>query len=160
MPSADADLRPYRLGVGILLLNRKSNVFVGQRIDTRTEAWQLPQGGIDKGEEPHDAAFRELEEEIGTAKAEIIAESRDWLSYDLPGDLAAKVWKGRYRGQKQKWFAMRFLGKDKDIDVETKHPEFSTWKWAALPDLPELIVPFKRDLYRQVVEEFRDLVGD
>jgi len=107
MPSADADLRPYRLGVGILLLNRKSNVFVGQRIDTRTEAWQLPQGGIDKGEEPHDAAFRELEEEIGTAKAEIIAESRDWLSYDLPGDLAAKVWKGRYRGQKQKWFAMK-----------------------------------------------------
>jgi len=158
MPKADPDPRPYRKGVGILLLNTRNEVFVGQRIDTRTEAWQLPQGGIDKGEKPSDAAFRELEEETGTAKAEIIAVSRGWLTYDLPADLAAKVWKGRYRGQKQRWFAMRFLGKDKDIDIGTEHPEFSAWKWAVLQDLPKLIVPFKRELYRQVVAEFRDLI--
>lgn len=152
-----ADL-PYRPNVGLMLLNRRTGqVFVACRLDT-PGAWQMPQGGIDEGETPREAALRELEEEIGTAKAEIIAESAQWLTYDLPADLVGKVWKGRYRGQKQKWFLLRFLGKDKDIDIQTKHPEFSCWKWVDIEELPKLIVPFKRPIYEALVEEFRPLV--
>ncbi len=153
------DLSLYRPNVGLMLLNKKGLVFVAQRRDTKGEAWQMPQGGIDEGEDPRVAALRELEEEIGTANAEIIAESRDWYCYDLPPDLQKSMWGGRYLGQRQKWFALRFLGKDSDIDIETKHPEFSAWKWAKLTDLPDLIVPFKRALYRDVCAEFAHLTG-
>lgn len=148
---------PYRLGVGIVLFNRDGRVFVGRRIDQTAEAWQLPQGGIDPGEAPAHAALRELKEEIGTDRAEIVGESRDWLVYDLPDELVGKVWRGRYRGQKQKWYAARFLGDDGDINLATAHPEFDAWKWAPIDALPDLIVPFKRELYRRIVAEFRHL---
>jgi putative (di)nucleoside polyphosphate hydrolase len=154
----DLTARPYRPGVGMMLLNPDGLVFVGRRIDQTAEAWQMPQGGIDPGEDPRATAMRELAEEVGTDKAEIIAESRDWLLYDLPPELADSVWKGRYRGQKQKWFAMRFLGQDSDIDLATAHPEFEAWRWLPADRLSDLIVPFKRALYQQVVAEFRHLL--
>ncbi len=144
---------PYRQGVGIMLLNRQGRVFVAQRIDMPSAAWQMPQGGIDKGESPLEAAWRELKEETGTDKAEVIGESRDWYVYDLPVDLAPKLWRGRFRGQTQKWFVFRFLGSDKDIDIATENPEFSDWKWADMAELPDLIVPFKRTLYSRLIEE-------
>ena len=151
--------RPYRPCVGVMLLNRDNLVFAAQRIDQEVEAWQMPQGGIDEGEEPLEAAFRELEEEIGTANAELLAESRDWLAYDLPRELADKVWRGRFRGQTQKWFALRFLGEDGEIDLNSAHPEFSVWRWVPMRELPAIIVPFKRDNYERVVAEFRHLAG-
>ena len=145
----------YRPGVGIMLLNRRGEVFVARRIDMPgIPAWQMPQGGIDAGETPREAAFRELEEEIGTASAEILAESRSWLYYDLPPELAAGIWGGRYRGQRQKWFAMRFIGSDGEINLATEHPEFDEWRWVPPSQLPELIVPFKRQLYTDVLTEF------
>lgn len=148
----------YRLGVGVVLLNADGLVFVAKRIDTPGDAWQMPQGGIDADEDPREAVMRELDEEIGTNNAEIIAETEDWLTYDLPKDVRKKVWKGRYRGQKQKWYAMRYLGQDSDIDLNThKHPEFSQWRWAEMHTLPDLIVPFKRDLYLDIVDAFIDL---
>ena len=153
---------PYRPCVGLLLLNGEGKVFVGRRIDTAKEGdniWQMPQGGIDDGETPAEAALRELAEEIGTDKAEIVAESRHWLRYDLPPQLVGKVWTGRYRGQEQRWFALRFLGKDADIDLATAHPEFDAWRWVDLDDVPALVIPFKRDTYRAVVEEFKALLG-
>jgi putative (di)nucleoside polyphosphate hydrolase len=153
---------PYRPCVGMLLLNAEGQVFVGRRSDTAKEGdniWQMPQGGIDEGETPAAAALRELREEVGTDKAEIVAESRSWLHYDLPGHLVGKVWKGRYRGQKQRWFALRFLGQDSDIDIATEHPEFDAWRWVELDDVPGLVIPFKRDTYRAVVSEFRELLG-
>jgi putative (di)nucleoside polyphosphate hydrolase len=163
-PTASRRLTPeeierldYRLGVGIMLLNPKKEVFVAQRRDMKTEAWQMPQGGIDKGEDPLDTAFREMEEEIGTAKADLLAESPGWVTYDLPADLIPKLWKGRYRGQKQKWYAMSFTGKDSDINLDTKHPEFSEWRWVEHRRLPELIVPFKRELYLKVLKTFETL---
>lgn len=148
----------YRRGVGVMLFNPAGLVFVAKRKDTAGEsageAWQMPQGGIDQGEEPRAAALRELEEEIGTANAEIVAETRNWLIYDLPNDLVGKVWGGRYRGQAQKWFAARFLGADAEIDLAKHHaPEFSEWKWAPLEALPETIVGFKRALYTALVAE-------
>lgn len=148
----------YRRGVGIMLFNRAGLVFVAQRIDTDIDAWQMPQGGIDDGEAPAAAALRELEEETGTDRAEIVAESKGWFTYDLPADLRARVWGGKYRGQTQKWFAMRFTGTDADIDLDTAHPEFSAWKWAKPAALPDLIVPFKRDLYRELVAEFKPVL--
>jgi len=149
---------PYRLGVGVVLLNADGLVFVAKRIDTPGDAWQMPQGGIDADEDPREAVMRELDEEIGTNNAEIIAETEHWLTYDLPKEVRKKVWKGRYRGQKQKWYAMRYLGQDADIDLNThKHPEFSEWQWAEMQKLPDLIVPFKRDLYLDIVDAFTDL---
>jgi putative (di)nucleoside polyphosphate hydrolase len=146
----------YRHAVGIMLLNRDGEVFVGRRIDMPSAAaWQMPQGGIDPGETPRQAALRELKEEIGTDRAEILAESRGWLRYDLPGELAGAIWGGHYRGQKQKWFAMRFTGRDSDIDLATEHPEFDCWQWVAPHRVPELIVPFKRQLYLDILDEFR-----
>lgn len=137
-----------------MLLNPAGRVFVAKRLDMVTEAWQMPQGGIDRGEDPRAAALRELKEETGTDKAEILAESRHWLSYDLPDELIGKIWKGRYAGQRQKWFAMRFTGQDSDIDIDTDEPEFSAWQWTDRNKLPELIVPFKRQLYIDVLREF------
>ena len=153
---------PYRPCVGIMLLNAENRVFVAKRIDARVDnpkAWQMPQGGIDKGEEAAAAALRELHEEIGTDKAEVIAESRDWLRYDFPPQLVDKVRGGRSRGQEQKWFAMRFLGHDSDIDLETEHPEFSEWRWENFERLPELTIAFKRDTYEAVLREFAHLVA-
>ncbi len=149
----------YRPGVGVVLLNRQGRVFVARRIDTPGDAWQMPQGGIDPGETPIAAAFRELEEETGTGKAELLAESEGWRSYDLPSEIAGRMWGGEYTGQTQKWFALRFVGKDSDIRLDTHdRPEFSDWKWAELEELPSLIVPFKRQLYAEIVAEFAETV--
>lgn len=147
---------PYRPGVGVMLLNDRGQVFVGQRLDSTLEAWQMPQGGIDAGEDPRAAAYRELEEETGVpaALAVIVAESDGWLDYDLPEDLIGKLWKGKYRGQRQKWFAMRFKGTDADVKLDAHQAEFRAWKWAEPAELPALIVPFKRDLYTKVLDAF------
>jgi putative (di)nucleoside polyphosphate hydrolase len=156
---AAARAQGYRPGVGVMLLDRQGRVFVGRRIDTPGENWQMPQGGIDKGESPRRAALRELREEVGTDRAEILAETKVWLSYDVPRPIAARLWRGRYRGQRQKWFAMRFTGSDGDIDLKTHHPEFDAWKWVAPAELPDLIVPFKRQLYRDLLREFAGVIG-
>jgi len=148
---------PYRPCVGVMLLNREGLVFVGKRIDQTMEGWQMPQGGIDGNETPLEAANRELEEEIGTRKVEFLREHPDWLSYDLPPHLLGVALHGRYRGQRQKWMAMRFKGEDSDINIKTEHPEFAHWKWLAIEALPRLIVPFKRDTYARVIAQFRDL---
>jgi len=142
---------PYRPCVGIMLFNRDGKVFVGKRIDQTVEGWQMPQGGIDKGESPKQAALRELQEEVGTDKAEIIAVMEDWVTYDLPEHLIGVAFHGKYRGQKQKWFALRFMGEDGDIDLTSHEPEFSAFKWVDLKTLPSLIVPFKRDTYKAVI---------
>ena len=147
----------YRPNVGILLLSKKNRLFVARRIDTPGEAWQMPQGGIDKGEEPRQAALRELEEEAGTDKAKIIGEMEEWVTYDLPEHLIGVAFHGKYKGQKQKWFALRFTGSDADIDLTAHEPEFSTFQWVSLEALPGLIVPFKRGTYKQVVAAFRSL---
>jgi len=156
MSLRESDLALYRPAVGIMLLNRVGKIFVGRRIDMPVgmAAWQMPQGGIDPGETPREAALRELKEETGTAKALILGESRGWLHYDLPAEIAGGMWGGRYRGQRQKWFAMRFTGEDRDINLATEHPEFDAWEWVEPERLPELIVPFKRQLYRDVLAEF------
>jgi putative (di)nucleoside polyphosphate hydrolase len=150
---------PYRPCVGLMLLNRQGQVFVGKRIDQTVEGWQMPQGGIDAGEEPRTAALRELKEETGTAKAEIIGEMDDWVTYDLPQHLIGIAFHGRYRGQRQKWFALRFLGEDRDIDLLSHEPEFAEWKWVDMDHLSDLIVPFKRDTYAAVIAAFRGLAA-
>lgn len=162
MTNDPADALPYRKAVGIVLFSRAGQVFVGRRIVRRrikdNAGWQMPQGAIDGAETPREAVLRELAEETGTAKAEIIAESAQWLSYDLPPDRMGRSWGGRFRGQTQKWFALRFTGSDMDFNLEaTRKPEFSDWKWVAIDDLLLLIVDFKRDVYKAVVEEFRHL---
>lgn len=150
--------RPYRPCVGIMLINRNGAVFSGQRVDNRAEAWQMPQGGIDEGEDVQTACFREMMEEIGTDKAEILRLHPDWLDYDIPVGLANSLWSGAYRGQTQKWVALRFTGEDADINIQTAHPEFISWQWL-LPDaLVERAVPFKRDVYTNVMAEFKDLL--
>ncbi len=151
---------PYRPCVGIALFNPRGEVFVAQRLDNPGPAWQMPQGGIDEGEDPQRAALREMHEEIGTDKATLLAESRGWLHYDLPADLVPKLWKGRFRGQRQKWFAFRFDGTDRDINIDTAQPEFSAWRWVPFDQVPDLIVPFKRHLYQDIVAEFRHLTRD
>lgn len=147
---------PYRPCVGIMLVNTRGHVFVGQRLDRDTDAWQMPQGGVDKGEKTLDAAVRELWEETGVTENLITveAESRELIPYDLPIALVPNVWKGRYRGQEQKWFLMRFHGSNDQINIAKEHPEFSAWKWLPKDELVANIVPFKREVYTQVLAEF------
>lgn len=149
---------PYRPCVGVMLVNRQSEVFVGQRIDSRVSAWQMPQGGIEKGEDPREAALRELWEETGVRaeRVTVVSETDHWLPYELPFDLVPKLWKGRFRGQEQKWFLMRFHGSDHDVNIQTEHPEFSKWRWLPAADLVDNIVPFKRDVYTAVLDAFAD----
>lgn len=151
---------PYRPCVGVMLTNAEGHVFVGQRIDNETAAWQMPQGGVDPGEATRDAALRELWEETGVTadKVRIEAETADWIPYELPHDLVPRLWKGRYRGQEQKWFLLRFLGTDSDVNIVTDHPEFSEWRWLPPQDLEANIVPFKRKVYARVLAEFGPLL--
>ena len=151
---------PYRPCVGVVLIGPDGRIFGGQRIDSPGPAWQMPQGGIDEGEAPAEAALRELHEETGVAPAlaEILAESRGWHDYDLPLDLVPRLWGGRFRGQRQKWFALRFLGRDADIDIARPHPEFSRWGWFAPEALVDSAVVFKRDIYRRIFDEFAPLL--
>jgi putative (di)nucleoside polyphosphate hydrolase len=154
----DPDSLPYRPCAGVMLLNRKGKVFVGQRIDTTVEAWQMPQGGIDDGEDAEIAAIRELGEEIGVTpdKVALIAVAPGEFYYDLPPELIGQVWKGKWRGQRQRWFLFRFLGEDTDVNIATAHPEFMTWRWIDPADLPRVIVPFKKALYEQVLAAFAE----
>ena len=157
---SDTEDLPYRPCAGIMLANRAGLVFVGQRIDSPGEAWQMPQGGIDDGEDPEVAAFRELGEETGLLPdhVDLLARSREEYFYDLPPELQGNIWGGRWRGQRQWWFLMRFKGVDSEINIEAHHPEFSRWKWAEAQELPKLIVPFKRRIYEGVVAEFGPLI--
>jgi putative (di)nucleoside polyphosphate hydrolase len=159
MSKPTAENLPYRPAVGMMLLNRDGLVFVGKRIDQTQEAWQMPQGGIDEGEDPKTAALRELEEEIGTPNVELVREHPGWLLYDLPPHLVGVVWEGKYRGQRLKWLAMRFLGRDSEINVATSHAEFSEWKWLKSADVLPLVVPFKRDVYAAALTAFDDLTA-
>ena len=156
----DHSTLPYRPCAGVMLANRDGRIFVGQRLETSSEAWQMPQGGIDPGEDAEEAAIRELGEETGVhgGLVEIVARSRTEHFYDLPDNLMGRLWGGKYRGQRQYWFLMRFMGEDGDVDIRTSHQEFRAWRWAELDELERLIVPFKRPLYHAVVEEFRPFV--
>jgi putative (di)nucleoside polyphosphate hydrolase len=151
----------YRTGVGVMLLNREGRILLCRRNDIEGGAWQMPQGGIANGEDPRIGAFRELKEEIGTDSAIILAESADWLSYDIPVSVRPRVWGGKYVGQRQKWFLMRFMGRDEDINLDTdnpeQHPEFDGWIWVPARDLPDLVVSFKRPLYEALLHEFAEL---
>jgi putative (di)nucleoside polyphosphate hydrolase len=148
----------YRPGVGVMLLNGARKVWVGQRLDSTLEAWQMPQGGLDDGEDPLEGALRELEEETGITRdlVEIVARAKEELTYDLPEDLIGKVWKQPWRGQRQTWFLARFLGEDGDVNIATPDPEFRAWKWADPAEIPSLIVPFKKKLYQDIVEAFAE----
>ena len=148
---------PYRQGVGVMLVSKDKKIFVGKRIDNRS-AWQMPQGGVDKEENLVDAAKRELKEETGISTIKIIKKSKKIYTYDLPNYLLGKIWKGKYKGQKQTWFLAEFLGKDNEIDLNQKNPEFKKWKWVDINELPDLIVPFKKELYQELVEEFKSFI--
>tara|TARA_B100000029_G_scaffold176331_1_gene173656 strand:- start:735 stop:1211 length:477 start_codon:yes stop_codon:yes gene_type:complete len=148
---------PLRIGVGILLLNNENKVFVGKRIDNPQNFWQMPQGGVDKNEDFLQAAKRELKEETGIKSVELIKEVNDWLEYDLPKNLLGKIWNGKYRGQTQKWFIMRFLGKNEEINIKTKNPEFLDWQWINSSELPNISVNFKTNIYKRLEEELKIL---
>ena len=147
----------YRPNVGLLLIGPGRQVFVGRRLN-QPDAWQMPQGGVDKGETPVEAAFRELGEEVGTTKALMLRETRDWVTYEVPAAMQPTHWNGRWRGQAQKWFALGFTGQDSDIDLATHHQEFDAWRWVPAHDLPKLIVAWKRPVYKAVLKEFADLL--
>jgi len=149
---------PYRKCVGIMVVNKDKKAFVGQRIDHSSTAWQMPQGGVDEGESESDASLRELSEETGITpeKVSLIAVSKSWVSYDLPPEMIPKLWDGQYRGQKQKWFLYRFNGLDADINIRTSHQEFSNWCWMEIDQLLDNIVPFKRQVYTEVIREFQN----
>ena len=142
---------PLRIGVGIALLNHENKIFVGKRIDNPTNSWQMPQGGVDKNESFLKAAKRELEEETSIQTVEVLKELNEWLTYDLPKNLLGKLWEGKYRGQKQKWFIMKFLGKNDEINIRTKKPEFLDWKWISPSDLPRVAVDFKINIYKKII---------
>ena len=148
---------PLRIGVGIVLLNQENKVFVGKRIDNPGNFWQMPQGGINNNEDFFNAAKRELEEETGIKSIELVKKIEGWLTYDLPENLLGKIWQGKYRGQKQKWFIFKFLGKDKEININTKTPEFLDWKWIEFEKLPEVVVSFKINIYKKIKEELLNL---
>ena len=150
---------PLRIGVGIILLNNKKNIFVGKRLDNPNNFWQMPQGGVENNNENFfQAAKRELEEETSIKSIKLIKELDSWLEYELPKDLLGKIWKGKYRGQKQKWFVMKFIGNENEINIKTKNPEFIDWKWESHKNLPSLAVPFKRDIYLQVIAGFKKYI--
>lgn len=161
MSAAEIAALPYRPCVGLVVMNRAGEVFAATRIDNPTDAWQMPQGGVDVGEAPRDAALRELTEETGIApgSVEVIAETENWIPYDLPHELVPKLWKGRFKGQEQKWFLLRFLGDDAEIDIETEEPEFSAWRWMKPDEVIEKIVPFKRATYEEVFAAFEGRIG-
>lgn len=148
----------YRPAVGMMILNAENKIFVGQRLDITEHAWQMPQGGIGPHENADQAMLRELEEEIGTRNVEIIVKSKTWYKYDLPAEIAERLWNGRFKGQKQIWYALRFRGQDEDINIHTYQPEFRTWKWVDKTELLDLIIPFKRELYERILEELWDYV--
>ena len=152
---------PYRPCAGVMLVNRDGKVFVGQRLDSTLEAWQMPQGGLDPGEDPKTAAVRELWEETGIAadKVELVAAAEEELYYDLPDDLIGRIWNGKWRGQRQTWFLFRFIGEDSDVNIATPHPEFRAWRWADPLELPGVIVEFKRALYEQLLDIFAEPLG-
>ena len=150
---------PLRFGVGIVLLNEKNKVFVGKRIDNPGNFWQMPQGGIDKNESYLEAAKRELKEETGVVTVKVIKELDEWLTYNLPKNLLGKIWGGKYGGQKQKWFIMKFLGKNNEINIKTKKPEFLDWKWIKVEDLPKIAVKFKIDVYRNLKDEVEKILN-
>ena len=150
--------RPYRPCVGIMLINDNGHIFGGQRIDNRAEAWQMPQGGIDAGEDVETACFREMREEIGTDKADILSVHPEWLNYDIPLPLADRLWGGSYRGQSQKWLALRYTGQDIDINIATEEPEFFSWQWMSPADLIQLAVPFKRPVYEDIMTQFAQYI--
>tara|TARA_B100001123_G_C15205429_1_gene985037 strand:+ start:363 stop:839 length:477 start_codon:yes stop_codon:yes gene_type:complete len=148
---------PLRIGVGIALLNHNNDIFVGKRLDNPENYWQMPQGGVDQNEDFLQAAKRELEEETGIRSVKLIKELDEWLTYDLPKNLLGKIWGGKYRGQKQKWFVMKFLGKNDEINIKTQNPEFLEWKWIEISKLPDIAVNFKVDIYRKLKEKLETL---
>ena len=150
---------PLRLGVGIVLLNSDNKVFVGKRIDNPVNFWQLPQGGVDKNEDLLSAANRELKEETGVESVKLIKEIDNWLTYELPKNLLGKIWKGKYRGQKQKWFIMKFVGNEEEINIKTKNAEFKEWKWIDVNQLINVVVSFKLDVYKSIVKELNILLN-
>lgn len=143
----------YRLGIGMMILNIENKILVAQRLNTKEPAWQMPQGGISRFEDTDQAMLRELEEEIGTRKVEILVKSKTWYKYDLPAELAGRLWGGRYKGQRQIWYVLRFKGEDKDIDIHTYHAEFRDWKWVDKDELIKLVIPFKKKLYEQIIHD-------
>ena len=152
--------RPYRSCVGLMVFNKDGNVFCGQRLDNKAEAWQLPQGGIDKGELPIEAGYRELKEETSIINVEFVGEYPEWLNYDIPLPLADNLWKGEFRGQTQRWLLFHFMGEDKEIDINTNKAEFLDWKWVDIDQLTDLVVDFKLDVYKRLKLELKNIISN